>query len=554
MAESLTKTFDLLATTKSSNAVDVLVMALDSQQAAIRDRAVGALLQRGTVRCQTEVIRRLPSLSPAARKLVEDDEARLAATLRQCLLHGDQELRACALSIVVDTENFDQVPTLLQILDQRDDPFQQAASDALQDLVNRLYEHCHGGGVRRAGSRGHRKAPQARQAVLAALDAACNRFDSLVRPTVIVESILVLGDPDNFAVRKLLSQSAPPCRELAAELLVHSKHPGVMRLLMSSLDQNYPHTRAMEAIAARADAEFVCHLLRSFPKRLSESQQKNLRQLTRIAWLSDERLPLAAIPPALHPALVAFVQASGLDADVKTDVHKWILRNGGVEGRQAAGGVLESVAPDAVRSILFGSLNSASEDVQAWATSQLRTQGVPEAIKLLLQRLDSSLPAVREAARGELESFNLELLLSIFDHLDRNVCLRAGQLVRKTDTRCIEKLQAELNSPIRRRRIRAALASSALGLAGEAQSGLLAMLSDQDAQVRRVAVEVLASVPAAEVVAALSELQHDSSPRVRDAAMQSLEAIQRTFGLGMSSLTERAPARPVESRTDDAAV
>ena len=59
MAEPLVKTFELLAESKATAAVDLLIGALDSKYAAIHERAVVCLLRRGTTRCQTEVIRRL---------------------------------------------------------------------------------------------------------------------------------------------------------------------------------------------------------------------------------------------------------------------------------------------------------------------------------------------------------------------------------------------------------------------------------------------------------------------------------------------------------------
>ncbi|HUE13147.1 MAG TPA: hypothetical protein VMR25_03180, partial [Planctomycetaceae bacterium] len=93
MADPLARTFDVLATAKSLAAVDLLITALDSKLVMIQDRAVAALLRRAATRCQTEVIRRLSHLSPVARKLLEDQGPRLSGTLRQCLLHGDAELR-----------------------------------------------------------------------------------------------------------------------------------------------------------------------------------------------------------------------------------------------------------------------------------------------------------------------------------------------------------------------------------------------------------------------------------------------------------------------------
>jgi HEAT repeat protein len=527
MADPLSRTFDVLATAKSLAAVDVLITALDSKLPTIQDRAVAALLRRAATRCQTEVIRRLPDLSPAGRKLLEDQATRISGTLRQCLLHGDAELRTNGLTIVATMECYDQVPTLLTILEQRDDPFQEAACRTLQDLVNRLFEQSYLGAGRKANDRYQRNLPQARQTVLVALEAACNRYADLAYPREVVECILVLGDPDSGAVRKAFLQSPPACREMAANLLATSKHPGVMRLLMDFMGQNYPNTKAFEAFETRIDPEFVCHVLRTFPPRLSENQQKNFRQLTQVVWIADELLPLEAIPPGLHEPLVAFVQATGLSLDDKIEIQKWILLNGSMQGRRAATQILEAIAPESVRGILFGSLDSENEDVQVWATSQLRAQGVPEAIRLLIERLDSPLPAVREAARGELGSFDLSLVLNIFEQLDRNVCLRVGALIRKTDPGCIHKLLEELNNPVRRRRIRAARAAEALGLAPDVEKGLLAMLSDEDTIVRRIAAELLVCVPSPEVVVRLTALLQDSSERVRDAAERSLEEIGR---------------------------
>ena len=118
MSDPLSRTFDLLASAKSLAAVDLLLAALDSKRSAIQDLAVAALLRRAATRCQTEVIRRLPELSPTARRHLEEQGPRLAGTLRQCLLHGDTQLRTNALTIVSTMECYDQVGTLLTILEQ----------------------------------------------------------------------------------------------------------------------------------------------------------------------------------------------------------------------------------------------------------------------------------------------------------------------------------------------------------------------------------------------------------------------------------------------------
>jgi HEAT repeat protein len=111
--------------------------------------------------------------------------------------------------------------------------------------------------------------------------------------------------------------------------------------------------------------------------------------------------------------------------------------------------------------------------------------------------------------------------------------------VQKIDPDCHQKLVAELNNPVRHRRMRAARAAGKLGLTHEVQPCLVAMLSDADSQVRRTAAEVLVDLPNAEVVAALSGVLNDSSPRVREAAEQSLDAIHKR---GLTPVQHAAPS------------
>ena len=51
----------------------------------------------------------------------------------------------------------------------------------------------------------------------------------------IVEAILQLGQPEHFAVKKVLSQASAECRELSRHLLCTSAHPGVMQLSLDCM-------------------------------------------------------------------------------------------------------------------------------------------------------------------------------------------------------------------------------------------------------------------------------------------------------------------------------
>ena len=524
MSDPLAKTFSLLAATANPQAVDLLLLALDGRDSAIREHAAVALLKRNSTRGHLEVIRRLNSLPPPVFVQIEKSAPQLAPAVRQGLLHGDSELRRNALDLIRSTQSFDQFGTLLDLLNHDDAGLQDPAADAIRELVNALL-----GQSRNTDAEGGRKplrdAVQIRQRILLQLDQACSRFPELKRPEIVVESILMLGDPEHGAVRNALGHQNTACRELTHQLLVTSQHPAVMQLLLGFLSKNYPPPKILETIQSRDDLEFVCHLLRWLPARLGQTQQRNIKQITTLTWLGQPRF-LEMLPVALHQPLVEFVAATGLTSDEKLNLQQWLLRNGTPQGRLAAAHALASLDQQAVQEIVFEGLDSDDAEVQAWAVSQLRVQKVPEALALLIGRLDSPLEAVREAARAELSSFNLERVLNVFEQLDSQVCLNAGRLIEKVDPNCVAKLAAELASPIRKRRMRAARGAKALGVHQKLAPALIRMLGDTEPLVRRTVLEVLAGVPTQESIEAVQRHLDDESPRVREAAVRALAQLQ----------------------------
>ena len=534
MADPVKKTFEVLASTDNLNAVEVLISALDSTDEIIRTAAASTLIQHRSTRGQVEVIRRLESLTPEALSHIESNASKIRTSLKQCLLHGDNELRRNGLEITRLTEDYSQMPALLEMLRDDRNELHDLTAEILRGLAHRLYEHCHptGKGTEATGKY-LRNAQRVRQDVLAGLDRACAEFDGLTHSQDVVESVLVLGDADHFAVKRVLSQAGPECRKLAGNLLDSSKHPGVMQLILDSMSKSYPHPKALEAIRKREDAEFICHLLRWFPKRLSQMQMKNFQRIESVAWLNPDGTGLEVVPPALQTSLVSFVSSTGLPAGHKVAVQEWLIRHGSPEGRLAATDVLATLDEANTQTIVFDSLSSEDADVQAWATGQLRSQGIPETFSLLIERLDSPMAAVRDAAREELASFDLERMMGLFEHLDPEICVRAGRLLEKINLDCIEQLSRELSNPIRRKRIQAARAARAMGLHDRVVPSILAMLEDDDPLVRRTGIAMLADIPSTECVEALQQLiEDDPNQRVQEAAVASLEQIRRRATAG----------------------
>ncbi|MCA9093044.1 MAG: HEAT repeat domain-containing protein, partial [Planctomycetaceae bacterium] len=172
---------------------------------------------------------------------------------------------------------------------------------------------------------------------------------------------------------------------------------------------------------------------------------------------------------------------------------------------------------------------------------------IPQTFEMLIERLDSPLSQVRDAARAELGDFTLQKFLSVFDENDQEVCVRAGRLMQKIDHDFIDQLRREVEHPIRTKRLRAIRASGAMQLQTHVVDSLLKQLSDEEPSVRRAAVDVLKYVLTPDVITALSKIaQQDKSPRVREDAVRACQQMKLYMSQSMSQSTSNpvAPTTP----------
>lgn len=525
MSKHIKTTFKVLGESPNVAAVATLIAALDIADDEVQALVVGTLLERRSTPGIVEIIRRIEQLPPAASRLVDKSGAALSRALRDCLLNDDPTLRGNALELVRRLEIYSELPTLISLLQAHHVIDRGAVAGVILELVNRLYERL------RSGWEGDDSQPflsdseRIRQQMMATLEAAGYRY-SAHRCRAVIEGLLILADPEDMHLKKFIRDAAEESRGVAAELMCSSRHPGVMQLVVDSLTQNYPFPAAYAALEQRTDPEFICHLMRHWPRKPTAFQQKNLREIRSVAWLEPERMELDCIPAALHRALVAFLMTTGLPQSQKLVVLEWMVRFGSPEGRLAATDVLCDLEDDKVQEVVLEGLESQEPEVQAWATSQLRTWAIPNAMELLIERLDSPIPEVREAARNELVGFDIYRVLETFNDLDPRVQVAAGQLVRKIDPDAISKLRDEMQNATRRKRIRAARAALAMKLHLEVVEALMTMARDSDNLVRRTAAEILGRVPTREAVEMLLSLTHDLSPRVRDTAAEALLHLQ----------------------------
>ncbi len=540
MADAVSTTFEILASSKNTNAVETLIAALDVADDTIRLAGVDALLKRQSQRGQIEIIKRLDSFPADVYERLRQESASFSKAIQHCIHSGKAELKANALELIRIVQAFDQVPTLVSILPSEPLESQPQLAETIRELVRDLYDRLHPESAEKPAASNERplRNPQStQQNILSSLAEGCGQVQELSAKDAIVEGVLALGHIGHFAVKKALWQGDTATRNLAADMLLTSTHPGIMDLVCESFSLNYPHPQAIEALSTRCDPTFVNRLLGWLPAKLTKMQQKNLHQIDSVRWLDTDQPYLSQVPETLHANMVRLIEELGLPESQKLSLCEWIVQNGGTNGRLAASELLAAVDTNSAQGIVSAGLVSEDANVQAWATTQLRQQGTPEAFSMLVERLDSPLEEVREAARAELGGFDVNRVISLYESLDPDKCQKAGQLLKKIDPQCVQKLSEEVRSPLRRKRMRAARVAQAMGLHHEIVDSLIEMSIDEDSHVRRTAVEILATITDDNAVKSLESALEDESPRVREAAARGLE-IHREIVMNRSSMVE----------------
>eukprot|EP00913_Durusdinium_trenchii_P008865 g8331.t1 len=527
MAEPLTKTFDLLATTSRPQAQEVLLAALDFPEEGIRDRAVEAILRRDSSLGHFEILRRYGTLNARSQELVQSKSARLGKAIIEALQRGDRAQREGTANLILAAERFEHLPLLIQIL--TDEPAVSAdwVMPVVRDLINRLYDHCRPHAETRKTGSYLRDAMGVKRDTLAVLESAWPRMEDREILEALWEAIFAIGNWESSAVQSILFKAEERTHHAGWEILATSTMPGVMQLVCDALSQSTPPSQAVDLIVRRSDPQFIAHLLRWLPAQLTKTQRKNLERIHSVVWLKPPGPQLELLSDGLQPEVITFVNAIGMSDDDALAVYEWLIRHGSLEARLAATDALAGMQQGLVQSMLYESLDSEDGEVQAWATGQLRERQIPEAIPMLLSRLDSPIDEVREVARDELHSFDLHQALEWFDTLSDRACIRLGEVLQKIDPQAIGHLVDELRHPIQRRRLQAARGAYALKLHTKVVEPLLDLLQDKDVLVRKTVVEILGEIPDIAVIEGLDALLNDPDSRVRESVNEALKNIHR---------------------------
>jgi len=514
-------TFDYLATTDNEAATAALVSSLEHRDRMVAEGVVQALLRRKSADGLAQIVKRWHLLGDRLKALAIDRPGVLTASLKAAFHSSDEQLIRNAADAAVTTADYDLATLFAQ---SAADPLplrRRLAAESVLRLAEMLYDELHGGASGRA-----RHDPQCiRDFVVGSLESPVTRFqDHLSRE--LLEAFLLLAPRECATLRHLLQDAQEPAHAPLCDQLLRSTRPGVIRLLLSMLDDPHAPLIALRMIGRRRDVGFFRQLCKKLGDDHSHHLENNLARLDWLDWLDDDPLSiLTTLSEAEQPGAVLLAMRTKIPLSEKLRVFEDLLANGQPLGRQAAARALFDTYGKECDWLAQDLIEDPCPLVQAEAAKRLRECGVPDAEATLFHLLDSPHPEVQAAARQSLEEYSLARYLQLFESLNEQERVVTGRLVKRVNPDLAEELHQEMLIPVRTRRLRSLQVVAALDFAAEVTTGLCQLARDEHHAVRLEAARLLGRCDGTEARWTLRELLSDPMSAVRQMAEESLQAI-----------------------------
>jgi HEAT repeat protein len=517
VGEGLATTFEWLSRTDNEAAVPVLIAALDHASQTIQEGALVALLNRRPPAGGREILDRMSQLKPEWKAIVQQHEGRLTGALRDAIQGTDARRCAAACSLAVSFREYDLIPTLLASLTAAPRPAADLAPKTVLEIVEALYDE-----LAAARTPGQRRDPQqTRRYAVSSLEEWVQRFGQHRRREV-VEAFLLLVGRDNATLKQVLQSPHHAACQVLLDTLARSPQRGVIRLLLSFLEDLHAPAAALSVLARRSDAKFVHYLLRKVGREPSAAVAGNLKRIDSFAWLGGPAKLLDQLDDADQHAVVRLLMASGVPRQQAMLTIEHLLSYGKPGGRREAARALAEFHGSEANALAMRVLRDPDPQVQANLVPQLRGRGIPGTLAVLLELMESPYDVVRRAAREALAEFSFKRYLVTFEMLDDEVRRSTGLLVKRIDPHTVPLLRNELKSPLRTRRLRGLAIARAIEAVEALEPVVIQLLKDEDHMVRAEAASALGLVDSPASLAALQRALADSCEAVREAAQRSL--------------------------------
>ncbi|PQO34918.1 MULTISPECIES: HEAT repeat domain-containing protein [Pirellulaceae] len=528
------KTFQLFARTDNYAAVPVLVDALDSPYSDIRESALSSLLHQRHAVAQRAIVQRWRQFTPVQKSWIELSGISLEIALRELIQSNDQADFKLGLEILGQVYEYELIPSLVMIVRDTNHVHHESAGSTLINLAANLRKELRNTDERMGAAEAVRG-----RAIESLGD--CIRHYEQHESLAILESFLVLVTRENQLLREAWNNTKHPAHSSIIRFLRHSTRPEIIDLVLGTLTDLHPALPVLNIVGLRHDPAFMSELTTRLQGTLSDDTRRNLAKLSKVAWAEEHCKVLDKLNGLQQAAAVHMAMATSIGSERLYNLLVLMANSGHSSGRLAALEELASYVDAQTNEMILEAVSDPNSAVRAEALRQLRPRGIPGAIKLLLQHLDSPQLIVQDTVRRALAEFNFPRYLAAFDKMNPEARMNTGRMVRGIDGNTQRLLAAELTSEASSRRLRALKMIEVMDNHLDMEADLIKALKHDDYFLRAEAAKLLAKCHSSAVVAALKEAMLDRNVRVRENAEASLRKIAGTKSV-VSSIDPSAAA------------
>ena len=537
MNAGLKATFQFLAKTENRAADDVLVAGLDSPHRMIRDQALRATLTRTSPEGHREVFRRLSTFDEKSRKIISQRAERILEVVSEAAQNPDEATCASACDAIVSFRMYDALPALVAVLEMPGNPNVTATARTILKLTELFYSEL----CALDDQPQRRDLDTLRKHLTVGLEQATRKYHVHKRFEVVLAFLLV-AKQQNIMLRQILRAPDDRSHQAVVKMLSDSSRGGLIRLLLSFLEDPQLPLVVRKIISSRTDQKFVENLLEKVGPKPSKTMADRLDQFDQLEWASPGNSLLKRLDDQYQYNAVNLIMSTSVDRQKVLETVGYLLQEGNPGGRRAAARALAEFDGPEATELALNALNDEDPEVRAHILRQLRPRKVPGAMSLLFRMVGDSSDEVRRALREALPEFTFRQFLANFEYLADELQPVAGHLVRQIDEEAVEQLNTEIASPSPVRRRRGVLVASVMGVVYPLEKVVIKLLSDDDHMVRVAAAKALADCDTMPTWEALRDAMFDSSVAVKEAAEQSLQQISQ-------SLEQQIPEEMMEEVT-----
>jgi len=531
--EKLNPTFRYLAKTENEAALDILFAGLKCSDKKTRSQSLRAILDRRSSAAHVKIFQRLDKFDEDARDIIKERSDRLVPAATAALADNDDGRFVAACKSIVSYNLYEAVAPLVAVLPEVSESRAEVVAAAILKLTEAFYAEL-SGATRDASQKGQEAV---RIKMTAALEDAVRKFYRHQRLEVI-EAFLTISKQKNLTLRQMLMRSEEASHQPILDVLTQSSSGGVLRLLLSFLEDAQMPGCVAGLFSTRSDRKFVENFLRVVSPRPSRNVCETIRRFKSFDWAEPGHEVLQSLDDLEQAIAVRLVTGSGMGRAEALELVGYMLLEGKPGGRKAAAAALRSFEGHAAAALTIKGLQDSEPEVLAPLIEQLRPRKVAGAYGILIRMVDNPSPVVHEALRKAMPEFTFRQFLTNFDSMDEDLQPIAGHIVRKIDDGVSEKILEEFSglSPVRRRK--AILAAGAMGMVPELEQEIVKLLSDEDHMVRVEVAKVLADSKSAPTWEALQDALLDKSFAVKEAVEQSLDRISKSLVVDAEEETE----------------